>query len=79
MKLPGKKKHQMQLLLRLTSRDAAPEGHQVRPESPHPPTYPVRLGRGSFLKTMPSENGFPMTWKSGTLLNQKPNKQTSHE
>ena len=34
MKLPGKKKHQMQLLLRLTSRDAAPEGHQVRPESP---------------------------------------------
>ena len=33
----------------------------------------------SFLKTMPSEIGFSMTLTSGAFLNQKRNKQTSHE
>ena len=45
----------------------------------NPPTHPARLGRGSLLKMMPSENGFPVTWKSGAFLNQKINKETSHE
>ena len=33
----------------------------------------------SFLKTMPSEIGFSMTLTGGAFLNQKRNKQTSHE
>ena len=31
------------------------------------------------LKTVPSEIGFPVTFTSSAFLNQKPNKQTSHE
>ena len=33
----------------------------------------------SFLKTMPSEIGFPMTFTTGAFVNIKRNKQTSHE
>ena len=33
----------------------------------------------SEVNTMQSEIGFPMTLTSGAFLNQKPNKQTSHE
>ena len=33
----------------------------------------------SFLKTMPSEIGFPVTLTSGAFVNKKRNKQTSHE
>ena len=45
------------------------------------PSYASSKGKwvSSFLKTMPSEIGFPMTLTSGAFLNQKRNKQTSHE
>ena len=52
-------------------RDAAPESYQVRPESL---THPAR----GKTKTMPSEIGFP-TLTSSAFLNQKFNKETSHE
>ena len=68
---------------RQLSRDATPEGHQVRPESldTFQPSYASNKGKwvSSFLKTMPSEIGFPMTLTSGAFLNQKRSKQTSHE
>ena len=67
---PEKKNtHQMQHLLRLTIRDAAPERHQVRPESlepfkRNPLTHQVRWK----TKTMPYEIGFPMILTSGAFL-----------
>ena len=35
--------------------------------------------RGGCTQAMPSEIGFPMTLTSGAFVNQKHNKQTSHE
>ena len=45
------------------------------------PSYASSKGKwvSSFLKTMPSEIGFPMTLTSGAFVNKKRNKQTSHE
>ena len=45
------------------------------------PSYASSKGKwvSSFLKTMPSEIGFPMTLTSGAFVNKKPDKQTSHE
>ena len=45
------------------------------------PSYASSKGKwiSSFLKTMPSEIGFPMTLTSGAFVNKKGNKQTSHE
>ena len=45
------------------------------------PSYASSKGKwvSSFLKTMPSEIGFPMTLTSGPFVNKKRNKQTSHE
>ena len=45
------------------------------------PSYASRKGKwvSSFLKTMPSEIGFPMTLTSGAFVNKERNKQTSHE
>ena len=76
---PKKKTHQRQQFLRLTSRDAASEGHQVFQN--FQPSYASSKGKwvSSFLKTMPSEIGFPMTLTSGAFVNKKRNKQTSHE
>ena len=62
-------------LLRLTIRDAAPGSYQVWPES-------LQTFQSSKVKneneSMPSEIGFP-TLTGDVFLNQKPNKQTSHE
>ena len=58
-------------------RDAAPESYQGRPESLEtfePLTHQARWK----TKTMPSQNRFP-TLTSDASLNQKTNKQTSHE
>ena len=46
-----------------------------------PSLYASSRGKwiSSFFKTTPSEIGFPMTLTSGAFLNQKRNKQTSHE
>ena len=38
----------------------------------------LRIKQGEKTKTMPSEIRFPI-FTSDTFLNQKPNKQTSHE
>ena len=65
----GRSKHAWALAKPLT-RDAAPEGYQVRPVS-------LQTLQPSF-QNMPSEIGFP-TLTSDVFLNQKPNKQTSHE
>ena len=45
------------------------------------PSYASNKGKwvSSFLKTMPSEIGFPMTLTSGAFVNKMRNKQTSHE
>ena len=45
------------------------------------PSYASSKGKwvSSFLKTMSSEIGFPMTLTSGAFVNKKRNKQTSHE
>ena len=45
------------------------------------PSYPPSKGKrvSSFLKTMSSEIGFPMTLTSGAFVNKMRNKQTSHE
>ena len=54
----------------LTSRDAAPEGHQVRPE------------QGQVSKLIFENNAIRNRISndfSGAFLNQKRNKQTSHE
>ena len=72
------------IIAQATSRDAASEHHQVRSESLEtfqPSLYASSKGKwvSSFLKTTPSEIGFPMTLTSGAFLNQKRNKQTSHE
>ena len=72
IKLDIKKEHQIQSLLRLTIPDAAPERYQVRPVSLQ--TFQAR----SKTKTMISEIGFP-TLTGDASLNQKTNKQTSHE
>ena len=64
-----KKTYQRLYLPRLTSRDAAPEGHQVRPEllETFQPSYTSNKGKweSSFLKTMPSEIGyFQWLWQA---------------
>ena len=45
------------------------------------PSYPPSKGKrvSSFLKTMSSEIGFPLTLTSGAFVKKKRNKQTSHE
>ena len=73
-----KKKH-THIKDKLTSLDAASEGHQVLQN--FQPSYASSKGKwvSSFLKTMPSEIGFPMTLTSGAFVNKKRNKQTSYE
>ena len=63
----------------LTSRDAASEGHQAFQN--FQPSYASSKGKwvSLFLKTMPSEIGFPMTLTSEAFVNKKRNKQTSHD
>ena len=39
----------------------------------------IRIKQGEMSKSDASEIGFPVTVTSGALLNQKDNKQTSHE
>ena len=72
IKLEVKNKHQIQQLLRLTTRDAAPERYQLRPVS-------LQTLQPSYaLSKVKNEIGFP-TLTSDVFLNQKLNKQTSHE
>ena len=55
----------------------------MRPESleTFQPSYTSSKGKlvSSVLTTVPSEIGFPMTLTCGAFLNQRRNKQSSHE
>ena len=48
-------------------------------ESLEPFFNPLYIAQGEVSKSELSEIGFPMTLTSGAFLNQKNNKQTSHE
>ena len=60
------------------SQDAAPEGHQNRLRL-FLILFILNVKQGEVSKSDPSEIGFLMTLTSGAFLNQKNNKQTSHE
>ena len=78
MKLEIKNKHQIQRSLRLTIGNVAPEGYQVRQvllETFKPSHTSSKLKNENDA----IRNRISPTLTSDTLLNQKPNKQTSHE
>ena len=72
-----KNKHQIKTLLRLTIRDAAPESHQVRPES-------LETFKPSYASSKVKNKNDAIRNRISDLDNRhisqpKPNKQTSHE